>query len=70
MRPVEKIGKSVELTFQVVPAQIESQGPMDRPELAAIAGAMGGQLFCQCHSKSAESNDGDSLSVELSHDQP
>ena len=45
VRPVEKIGKSVELTFQVVPAQIESQGPMDRPELAAIAGAMGGQLF-------------------------
>jgi len=45
VRPVEKIGKAVELTFQVVPAQIESQGPMDRAELAAIAGATGGELF-------------------------
>ena len=45
VRPLEKIGKQVELTFQVVPAQIESQGPMDRAELAAIAGVTGGQLF-------------------------
>jgi len=45
VRPVEKIGKAVELTFQVVPAQIESQGPMDRAELASIAGVTGGELF-------------------------
>lgn len=45
VRPLEKIGKNVELTFQVVPAQIESQGPMDRAELAAIAGVTGGELF-------------------------
>lgn len=45
VRPVEKIGKMVELKFQVVPAQIESQGPMDRAELASIAGATGGEIF-------------------------
>lgn len=45
VRPLEKIGKMVELTFQVVPAQIESQGPMDRAELATIAGVTGGELF-------------------------
>lgn len=33
-----------EVTFQVVAAQIERQGPMERAELAAIAGAAGGQL--------------------------
>jgi len=45
VRPVEKIGKPVEFEFQVVAAQIEAQGPMDRAELAAIAGATGGELF-------------------------
>lgn len=45
VRPLEKIGKAVEVSFQVVPAQIESQGPMERAELAAIAGATGGELF-------------------------
>lgn len=45
VRPVEKIGKTVEISFQVVAAQIESQGPMERSELAAIAGANGGVLF-------------------------
>jgi hypothetical protein len=45
VRPLDKIGKQVELSFQVVPAQIESQGPMDRAELASIAGVSGGQLF-------------------------
>ena len=43
--PIEKIGKPVELAFQVVAAQIESQGPMGRAELAAIAGSTGGELF-------------------------
>lgn len=45
VRPVEKSGKAVELSFQVVPAQVESQGPMERSNLAAIAGADGAQLF-------------------------
>lgn len=45
VRPVEKSGKAVELPFQVVPAQVESQGPMERSNLAAIAGADGAQLF-------------------------
>lgn len=45
VRPVEKIGKAVELSFQVVAAQVEAQGPMDRAELASIAGVTGGQLF-------------------------
>ena len=40
-----KDGKAVELSFQVVPAQVESQGPMGRSELAAIAGARGGALY-------------------------
>jgi hypothetical protein len=45
VHPVEKIGKDVELTFQVVEARIEGQGPMDRAELAAIAATAGGALF-------------------------
>ncbi|MCA8951373.1 MAG: VWA domain-containing protein [Planctomycetes bacterium] len=45
VRPVRKIGKNTELTFQVVAAQIEREGPMDRAELAAIAAAPGGELF-------------------------
>lgn len=45
VRPVEKSGKAVELSFQVVPARVESRGPMQRSALAAIAGAAGGELF-------------------------
>lgn len=45
IRAAHKEGKAVEAVFQVVPAQIEREGPMDRAELAAIAGAVGGELF-------------------------
>ncbi len=45
VRPARKMGKNVELTFQVVAAQIERDGPMDRSELAAIAAATGGRLL-------------------------
>ena len=45
VRPAVKGGKSVEVSFQVAPSSIESQGPMDRSELAAIAGASGGVMF-------------------------
>lgn len=45
VRPAQKIGKPVEVLFQVVAAQVERQGPMDRAELAAIAAAAGGELF-------------------------
>jgi hypothetical protein len=45
VRPADKIGRSVEIGFQVVAAQIERQGPADRAELAAIAAATGGELF-------------------------
>lgn len=45
VRPLQKIGKNVEVSFQVTQAQIERQGPMDRAELAAIAAASGGELF-------------------------
>ncbi|MFO1076518.1 MAG: hypothetical protein U1E73_02195 [Planctomycetota bacterium] len=38
VRPAQKIGKSVELAFQVVAAQIEREGPMDRAELKAVVG--------------------------------
>jgi hypothetical protein len=41
----QKIGKNAEVSFQVVAAQIERQGPMDRAELAAIASASGGELM-------------------------
>lgn len=37
-------GKEVEARFQVVPAQIEREGPMDRAELASIAACNGGRL--------------------------
>jgi hypothetical protein len=45
VRPVEKIGKSVEVGFQVTAATIERQGPMDRAELSTVAAAQGGELF-------------------------
>ena len=44
VRSVLKYGREVEASFQVVPAQIESEGPVDRAELAAIAGCNGGRL--------------------------
>jgi hypothetical protein len=44
VRSLHKEGRPVEAMFQVVPAQIEREGPMDRTELAAIAGAEGGEL--------------------------
>lgn len=44
VRSVQKYGKEVEVGFQVVPAQIEREGPADRSELAAIANCSGGQL--------------------------
>ncbi len=45
VRSAQPIGKNTELQFQVVAAQIERHGPMDRAELATIAGAIGGELF-------------------------
>ncbi|MGB3966156.1 MAG: hypothetical protein WBO45_05455, partial [Planctomycetota bacterium] len=45
VRSADKAAKNVEVTFQVVQAQIERPGPMDRAELAAVAGATGGELF-------------------------
>jgi hypothetical protein len=45
VRSAEKVGKNVEVSFQVVAAQIERPGPMDRAELAAVAGTVGGELF-------------------------
>jgi hypothetical protein len=45
VRPVEKIGKPVEVGFQVTAATIERQGPMDRAELSTVAGAQGGELL-------------------------
>ncbi|MCA8963315.1 MAG: VWA domain-containing protein [Planctomycetes bacterium] len=45
IRPAQKLGRPVETAVQVVPAQIERQGPMERAELAAIAAVPGGELF-------------------------
>jgi hypothetical protein len=45
VRPLQKLGKNVEVRFQVVAAQVERPGPMDRAELAAIAATTGGELF-------------------------
>ncbi|MBK8099167.1 MAG: hypothetical protein IPK26_18825 [Planctomycetes bacterium] len=44
VRTLQKAGKEAEAAFQVIPAQIEREGPMDRAELAAVAGATGGEL--------------------------
>ncbi|MBL9079266.1 MAG: VWA domain-containing protein [Planctomycetes bacterium] len=44
VRPAQKIGKNTEVAFQVTAALVERHGPMDRAELAAIAGAAGGEL--------------------------
>jgi hypothetical protein len=38
-------GREIEAAFQVVPAQVESEGPVDRAELATIASANGAQLL-------------------------
>jgi hypothetical protein len=45
VRAADKVGKKVEVSFQVVAAMIERHGPADRAELAAIAAAPGGELF-------------------------
>ena len=45
VRSQPKDGKMVEVPFQVVPAQVEREGPMDRAELAAIAAATGGRML-------------------------
>ena len=45
VHPTQKNGRPVEVTLQVVPAQVERQGPMERAELAAIANVPGGELF-------------------------
>ncbi|HLQ36449.1 MAG TPA: hypothetical protein VK348_01510, partial [Planctomycetota bacterium] len=44
-RATQAQGKEVDIGFQVVSAQIEREGPMDRAELAAMAAANGGQLL-------------------------
>lgn len=45
VRPVERLGRDIDVSFQVVAAQLERHGPMDRAELAAIAAVPGGELF-------------------------
>ncbi len=45
VRSQQRDGKPAEVPFQVVPAQIEREGPVDRAELSAIAAATGGRLF-------------------------
>jgi hypothetical protein len=45
VRATDKVGKMVEVSFQVVAAMIEREGPADRAELAAIAAAPGGELL-------------------------
>lgn len=45
LQSMNRDGKQVETLFQVVPARIESEGPVDRAELSAVAGAAGGRLF-------------------------
>ena len=47
VRPAEPAGKNVESAFQVVAAQYEQEGPMDRAELTAIAQASGGEFFSE-----------------------
>ena len=49
VRSQPKDGKMVEVPFQVVPAQVEREGPMDRAELAAIAAATGGRKIGRAH---------------------
>lgn len=46
VRPAQRIGKHTEVEFQVTPALVELHGPMDRAELAAVAGADGGE-YCE-----------------------
>ncbi|MBL8748847.1 MAG: VWA domain-containing protein [Planctomycetes bacterium] len=45
VRPAQTMGKNVEVSFQVTPALVEREGPMDRAELTAIAKAIGGEFF-------------------------
>lgn len=45
VRPASPLGKNTELTFQVVSAVVEREGPMDRAELSAIASVAGGEFF-------------------------
>lgn len=44
LAPVTDVGRDVEASFQVVPAAVEREGPVDLAELKAIASAEGGEL--------------------------
>ncbi len=45
IEPTENVGgRSVTASFQVVPAALEKEGPVDLAELASIASAPGGRL--------------------------
>jgi hypothetical protein len=44
VRAADKQGRAAEAAFQVVAAQYEREGPMDRAELAAITAGPGGVL--------------------------
>ena len=44
VRAADKQGRAAEAVFQVVAAQYEREGPMDRAELAAVTAAPGGEL--------------------------
>jgi hypothetical protein len=43
--PAVAVGREVEVAFQVVPAAVEREGPVDLAELDAIASAEGGELL-------------------------
>jgi hypothetical protein len=45
VRSPKREGRQVEAGFQVVPARVEREGPVDRAELSAVAAATGGRLF-------------------------
>jgi hypothetical protein len=45
VRPMQRGARNAEVGFQVVPARVEREGPVDRAELAAIAAVAGGELL-------------------------
>lgn len=63
VRPAQQLGRDVQVTFQVVPAQIEREGPADLSVLGAIAAVPGGLLCSNPEQLTAAARQIESMSV-------
>lgn len=63
IRPAEKLGRDVQTNFQVVPAEVEKEGPADLAELGALAQASAATLCATPEQLLEATKDIESMSV-------